>query len=74
MALFGCVVAPGNDAEWSVRAVLAIQPHSLSSTQERGHRKVRAARIAIETGPVVVDAGVRFSATEQLPVVGDGHS
>jgi class 3 adenylate cyclase len=58
MALFGYPVAQENDAERAVRAALAIQ-RALAELNRKnaGSRKpALAARIAIESGPVVVDA------------------
>jgi class 3 adenylate cyclase len=58
MALFGYPVAQENDAERAVRAALAIQ-RSLAELNRKNtdtHKPALAARIAIDTGPVVVDA------------------
>jgi class 3 adenylate cyclase/predicted ATPase len=58
MALFGYPVAQENDAERAVRAALSIQ-RALAELNRKnaGSRKpALAARIAIESGPVVVDA------------------
>jgi class 3 adenylate cyclase len=59
MALFGYPTAPENDAERAVRAALAIQRAliELKSKNEGTRKPVLAARIAIDTGPVVLDAG-----------------
>ena len=58
MALFGYPVAQENDAERAVRAALAIQRAlaELSRKNEGAGKPPLAARIAIESGPVVVDA------------------
>jgi class 3 adenylate cyclase len=59
MALFGYPVAQENDAERSVRAALAIQ-RSLAELNRKNDgtgRPALAARIAIDTGSVVIDAG-----------------
>jgi class 3 adenylate cyclase len=56
MALFGHPVAQENDAERAVRAALAIQ-RALAELNRRNTGKPElAARIAIDLGPVVVDA------------------
>jgi class 3 adenylate cyclase len=58
MALFGYPVAQENDAERAVRAALAIQ-RSLSERNRKNDgtgKPALAARIAIDAGPVVVDA------------------
>jgi class 3 adenylate cyclase len=57
MALFGYPVAQENDAERAVRAALAIQRSltELNSKNEGTGKPALAARIAIDTGPVVVD-------------------
>jgi len=58
MALFGYPVAQENDAERAVRAALAIQ-RALAEQNRKNEgtsRPALAARIAIESGPVVVDA------------------
>jgi predicted ATPase len=59
MALFGHPVAQENDAERAVRAALAIQRSlsGLNRKNEGSGKPALAARIAIDTGPVVVDAG-----------------
>jgi AAA ATPase domain/Adenylate and Guanylate cyclase catalytic domain len=57
MALFGYPVAQENDAERALRAALAIQ-RSLTELNRKNagtHKPALAARIAIDTGPVVVD-------------------
>jgi class 3 adenylate cyclase len=57
MALFGYPVAQENDAERAVRAALAIQ-RSLAELNRKNAdagKPALTARIAIETGPVVVD-------------------
>jgi class 3 adenylate cyclase len=58
MAIFGYPLAQENDAERGVRAALAIQRSltGLNRKNEGGGRPVLASRIAIDTGPVVVDA------------------
>ena len=58
MALFGYPVAQENDAERAVRAALAIQ-RALAELNRKNAgtgKPALAARIGIETGPVVVDA------------------
>jgi class 3 adenylate cyclase/predicted ATPase len=58
MALFGYPVAQENDAERAVRAALAIQ-RSLAELNRKNvgtGKPELAARIAIDTGPVVIDA------------------
>jgi class 3 adenylate cyclase len=57
MALFGYPVAQENDAERAVRTALAIQRAlaELNRKNESGGKPALAARIAIDTGPVVVD-------------------
>ena len=57
MALFGYPHAQENDAERAVRAALAIQ-RALSelNARNRGKAPELAARIGLESGPVVVDA------------------
>src|SRR5690348_13955292 len=57
MALFGYPVAQENDAERAVRAALAIQ-RSLADLNRKNAdagKPALSARIAIETGPVIVD-------------------
>ncbi len=58
MALFGHPVAQENDAERAVRAALAIQRDlaELNRHNAGGGKPALAARIAVESGPVVVDA------------------
>ena len=59
MVLFGYPVAQENDAERAARAALSIQ-RSLAAVNRKGTetgKPVLNARIGIETGPVVVDAG-----------------
>ena len=58
MALFGYPVAQENDAERAVRAALAIQRSltELNRKNEGTGKPSLAARIAIDLGPVVVDA------------------
>jgi class 3 adenylate cyclase/predicted ATPase len=58
MALFGYPVAQENDAERAVRAALLIQRAlpELNRKNEGSGRPALAARIAIDCGPVVVDA------------------
>ena len=59
MALFGYPVAQENDAERAVRAALSIQRAlaDLNRNNEGTGKPVLATRIAIDTGPVVIDAG-----------------
>src|SRR6516164_9771288 len=58
MALFGYPVAQENDAERAARAALSIQRAlaELNRKNEGTGKPALSARIAIETGPVVVDA------------------
>jgi class 3 adenylate cyclase len=58
MALFGHPVAQENDAERAVRAALAVQCSltELNRKNEGTGKPTLAARIAIDSGPVVVDA------------------
>jgi class 3 adenylate cyclase len=58
MALFGYPVAQENDAERAVRAALSIQRAltELNRKNEGSGKPALAARIAIDSGPVVVDA------------------
>ena len=58
MALFGYPVAQENDAERAVRAGLAIQRSltELNRKNEGTGKPALAARIAINSGPVVIDA------------------
>jgi class 3 adenylate cyclase len=58
MALFGYPVAQENDAERAVRAALSIQRAlaELNRKNEGTHKPALAARIAIDTGPAVLDA------------------
>ena len=58
MSLFGYPVAHENDAERAVRAALAIQRAlaELNRKNAGSGKPVLAARIGLETGPVVVDA------------------
>jgi class 3 adenylate cyclase len=58
MALFGYPLAHENDAERAVRAALAIQRSlaELNRKNEGTGKPVLTARIAIDSGPVVVDA------------------
>jgi hypothetical protein len=58
MALFGYPVAQENDAERAVRAALSIQRSltDLNRTNEGTDKPKLSARIAIDLGPVVVDA------------------
>ena len=58
MALFGYPVAQENDAERAVRAALAIQRSltELNRKNEATGKPALAARIAIDSGPVVIDA------------------
>ena len=58
MALFGYPVAQENDAERAVRAALAIQRSltELNRKNEGTGKPALAARIAIDSGPVVIDA------------------
>jgi class 3 adenylate cyclase len=57
MALFGYPVAQENDAERAVRAALGIQRSltALNSKNEGTGKPALTARIAIDTGPMVVD-------------------
>src|SRR5215471_16042661 len=59
MALFGYPVARENDAERAVRAALSIQRAlaELNRQNEGAGKRAMAARIAIDTGPAVLDAG-----------------
>src|SRR5215471_6589726 len=59
MALFGYPVAQENDAERAVRAALSIQRAlaELNHKNEGAGKAALAARIAIDTGPAVLDAG-----------------
>jgi class 3 adenylate cyclase len=59
MALFGYPVAQENDAERAVRAALSIQRAltELNGQSEGAGKPALAARIAIDTGPAVLDAG-----------------
>jgi hypothetical protein len=59
LALFGHPVAQENDAERAVRAALSIQRAlaELNRNNERAGKPALAARIAIDTGPAVLDAG-----------------
>jgi class 3 adenylate cyclase len=58
MALFGYPVAQENDAERAVRAALAIQRSLAEQNRKNASsgKPALAARIAIDSGPVVVDA------------------
>jgi class 3 adenylate cyclase/predicted ATPase len=58
MALFGYPLGQENDAERAVRAALAIQRAltELNRTNAGSGKPALAARIAVESGPVVVDA------------------
>jgi class 3 adenylate cyclase len=58
MALFGYPVAQENDAERAVRAALAIQRALAELNRKNADtgKPALAARVAIESGPVVVDA------------------
>ena len=59
MALFGYPVAQENDAERAARAALSIQRALVELNRKNagaGKPSLNAARIGIETGPVVVDA------------------
>jgi SAM domain (Sterile alpha motif)/Adenylate and Guanylate cyclase catalytic domain len=67
MALFGYPRAQENDAERAVRAALTIQ-RALGEMNARNAAKGASqlsARIGLESGPVVVEAGGRFSATRR---------
>src|SRR6516165_2788801 len=59
MALFGYPLAQENDAERAVRAALAIQRAlaELNRKNEGSSKPALAARIAIDSGPAVLDAG-----------------
>jgi class 3 adenylate cyclase/predicted ATPase len=58
MALFGYPIAQENDAERAVRAALSIQRslHELNRKNESTGKPALVARLAIDSGPVVVDA------------------
>ena len=58
MALFGYPVAQENDAERAARAALAIQRALVEFNRKNANtgKPALAARIAIDTGPVVIDA------------------
>jgi class 3 adenylate cyclase len=56
MALFGYPVAQENDAERAVRAALAIQRSLVELNRKNADKPALAARIAIDSGPVVIDA------------------
>src|SRR4249920_3537620 len=56
MALFGYPVAQESDAERAVRAALAIQRALAELNRKNTGKPELAARIAIDLGPVVVDA------------------
>jgi class 3 adenylate cyclase/predicted ATPase len=58
MALFGYPVAQENDAERAARAALAIQRALVELNRKNANtgKPALAARIAIDTGPVVIDA------------------
>jgi class 3 adenylate cyclase len=62
IALFGYPVAQENDAERAVRAALAIQRAlaELNRKNEGSSKPALAARIAIDSGPVVVDAAAEI--------------
>jgi class 3 adenylate cyclase/predicted ATPase len=57
MALFGYPVAQENDAERAIRAALAIQRALAELNRKNIADLTLVARIAIDTGPVVIDAG-----------------
>jgi class 3 adenylate cyclase/predicted ATPase len=57
MALFGYPVAQENDAERAIRAALAIQRALAELNRKNIADPALTARIAIDTGPVVIDAG-----------------
>jgi class 3 adenylate cyclase len=59
MALFGYPIAQENDAERAVRAALSIQRAlaGLNRMNKGAGKPALAARIAIDTGPAVLDAG-----------------
>jgi class 3 adenylate cyclase len=59
MALFGYPVAQENDSERAVRAALSIQRAlaDLNRNNQGTGKPALAARIAIDTGPVVIDVG-----------------
>ena len=70
MALFGCPAAQENDAERAVRAALSIQRAlaELNGKNNGAGKPALAARIALESGPVVVDAaGEIFGDVHNLP-------
>ena len=58
MALFGYPVAQENDAERAVRAALAIQQALIELNRKNTGtgKPALAARVAVDTGPVVIDA------------------
>jgi class 3 adenylate cyclase len=56
MALFGYPVAQENDAERAVRAALSIQRALADRNNENTGKPALVARIAIDLGPLVVDA------------------
>ena len=56
MAQFGYPVAQENDAERAVRAALALHRALAELTRSNTDKPALAARIAIDSGPVVVDA------------------
>jgi hypothetical protein len=69
MALFGYPVAQENDAERAVRAALAIQRAlaELNRKNEGSSKPALAARIAIDSGPVVVDAAAEIYGDVPMP-------
>jgi class 3 adenylate cyclase len=70
MALFGYPAAQENDAERAVRAALSIQRAlaELNGKNNGAGKPALAARIGLESGPVVVDAaGEIFGDVHNLP-------
>ena len=77
MALFGYRVAQENDAERAVRAALAIKRSlaELNRENEGSDNPALAARIAIDSGPVVIDAaGENFRRRAEYRGAGTGVS
>ena len=57
MALFGYPLAHENDAERAARAALSIQRALADLSRKNAGKPELVARIGLETGPAVVDAG-----------------